>query len=325
MPQAILVEATGGPEVMRVHDHDPGAAGPGQVRVRVLAAGVNFIDTYLRSGAYPRPMPFVLGLEGAGVIEQLGADVTQFSVGARVAWAQVAGSYAEYVVAPVEALVAVPDGVATETAAAAMLQGMTAHYLAHGVRSTQPADSVLVHAAAGGTGQLLVQLLKQAGAHVIGTCSSEHKAALARAAGADEVIRYDQQDFAEEARRLTAGRGVDAVYDSVGRSTFDGSLKALRPRGLLVLFGQASGAVPPFDLQRLNQHGSLFVTRPSLAHYVATRAELELRAGAVLTAIAAGALRVRIDRQFGLVEAEAAHRLLESRGSSGKLLLLTSQ
>jgi NADPH2:quinone reductase len=227
-------------------------------------------------------------------------------------------------VAPVGALVRIPDRVRTEIAAAAMLQGMTAHYLVHGVRSAEPGDVALVHAAAGGTGQLLVQMLKAAGARVIATCSTEDKARLAREAGADEVIRYAELDFANEARLLTAGRGVDVVYDSVGQTTFDGSLRALRPRGLCVLFGQASGAVPPFDPQRLSQGGSLFLTRPTLAHYTATRQELELRAHAVLDAVGRGALRVRIDRSFPLAQAAEAHRLLESRGSAGKVLLLPS-
>jgi NADPH2:quinone reductase len=325
MSKAIVIEKTGGPEVLELRDHDPGALaepGAGQVRIRVEAAGVNFIDTYLRTGLYARPLPLALGLEGAGVVEQLGAGVTAPSVGARVAWTQVAGSYASHVLAPVAALVHVPDGVTSELAAAAMLQGITAQYLTHGVRQTQRGDNVLVHAAAGGTGQLLVQLLKRAGARVIGTCSSDAKAQLAREAGADEVIRYDQQDFTVEARRLTEGRGVDVVYDGVGQSTFEGSLRALRPRGLLTLFGQASGPVPPFDLQKLNQFGSLFVTRPSMAHYIATRAEYEARANDVLGAIAAGKLRVRIQQRFPLAEAADAHRLLESRGSSGKLLLI---
>jgi NADPH2:quinone reductase len=294
------------------------------VRVRVEASGVNFIDIYLRSGVYARPLPFVLGLEGAGVVEQLGSGVTRFKVGARVAWAQATGSYAEFLVAPADALVSVPDAIGSDTAAAVMLQGMTAHYLVHGVRETKPGDSALVHAAAGGTGQLLVQLLKRTGARVFGTCSSEAKAQLARQAGADEVIRYDQVDFAKEVRRLNAGHGLDVVYDSVGRTTFDGGLAALRPRGLMVLFGQASGAVEPLELQRLNQHGSLFVTRPSLAHYVSTRAELELRANALFNAISSDALRVRIERRFPLAEAANAHRLLESRSSAGKLLLLAN-
>ena len=325
MPNAIAIDETGGPEVLTFKEYDPGPPGPGQARVRVRAAGVNFIDTYQRSGAYPRALPFVPGLEGAGTIEQLGADVpaadSGWRAGDRVAWAQVSGSYAEYVLAPLESLVRVPDGVELEQAAAAMLQGMTAHYLSYSVRETTPGEIALVHAAAGGTGQLLVQLLKNAGARVFGTCSSAAKAEFARSAGADEVIRYDQLDFAAEARRLTHGRGVDAVYDSVGKTTFDGSLKALRPRGMLVLFGQASGPVPPLDLQRLNQHGSLYVTRPSLGHYVASRAEFEQRAGDVFDAIRRGQLRLRIDQSFALGEAAAAHRKLEARGSTGKLLL----
>jgi len=322
MTQAIFVARHGGPEVLEAQEHDPGEPQAGQVRVRVEAAGVNFIDTYLRAGAYPRPAPFVLGLEGAGTIERVGEGVTDLQVGQRVAWAQVASSYAHAVIAPAASLIAVPKDVPSEVAAAAMLQGMTADYLVYGVRETEPGDVALVHAAAGGTGQLLVQMLKQAGARVIGTCSTQEKAALARAAGADEVILYTEADFAAEARRLTDGRGVDVVYDSVGKTTFDGSLKALKPRGLMVLFGQSSGAVPAVDLQRLNQHGSLFVTRPSLAHYVATREELAMRASAVLTAIALGELKVRIDKRFPLTQAADAHRYLEGRETRGKVLLL---
>lgn len=322
MTQAIFVSRHGGPEVLEAKDHDPGEPGAGQARVRVEAAGVNFIDTYQRSGAYPRPTPFVLGLEGAGTVERVGDGVGDVQVGQRVAWAQVPGSYASAVIAPVSSLIAIPDDVATDVAAAAMLQGITADYLTYGVRETEPGDVALVHAAAGGTGQLLVQMLKQAGARVIGTCSSEEKAALAREAGADEVILYTQADFAAEARRLTEGRGVDVVYDSVGKSTFDASLKALRPRGLMVLFGQASGAVPPVDLQRLNQHGSLFVTRPSMVHYVATREELAMRASAVLTSIALAELKVRIDRKLPLADAAEAHRHLEARATRGKVILV---
>jgi NADPH2:quinone reductase len=321
MTQAIFVSRHGGPEVLELRAHDPGAPLAGQVRVRVEAAGVNFIDTYLRAGAYPRQPPFVLGLEGAGTIEAVGEGVADLKPGQRVAWAQVASSYAQVVNAPASALIAIPDGVGTDLAAAAMLQGMTADYLVYGVRETEPGDIALVHAAAGGTGQLLVQMLKRAGARVIGTCSTQDKAALARDAGADEVILYTEQDFVSEARALTQGRGVDVVYDSVGQSTFDGSLKALRPRGMLVLFGQSSGAVPPVDLQRLNQHGSLFVTRPSLAHYVASREELAMRAGAVLDAIQDGTLKVRIDQAFPLADAAAAHRHLEARATRGKVLL----
>jgi NADPH2:quinone reductase len=322
MPQAILIERTGGPEVLTLREYDPGAPGPGQVRVEIEAAGVNFIDTYQRAGMYKRPLPFVLGLEGAGHVSAIGPDVTRWQVGSRVAWAQVSGSYAQAVLAPADALVSVPAALSSDLAAGVVLQGMTAHYLAHGVRVTQPGDSALVHAAAGGTGQLLVQLLKRAGARVFGTCSTDAKAKIARELGVDEVIRYDQKDFSAEARRLSDGRGVDVVYDGVGQSTFEGSLAALRPRGLMVLFGAASGPVPPFDLQRLNQLGSLFITRPSLAHYVATRAELEERAHAVFEAIASGALRVRIDQRFSLADAAAAHRHLEGRGTTGKLLLL---
>jgi NADPH2:quinone reductase len=322
MGKAVFVARHGGPEVLELRDYEPGSPGPGQVRVRVEAAGVNFIDTYLRSGAYPRPTPFVAGLEGAGVVEQVGQGVSGLGPGSRVAWAQVPGSYASALLAPAGALVLVPDRVDSVTAAAAMLQGMTAHYLVHGVRQTVAGDTALVHAAAGGTGLLLVQMLKRAGARVIGTCSTEAKERLAREAGAEAIIRYTETDFVAEAKRLTAGRGVDVVYDSVGRTTFDGSLSCLRPRGLCVLFGQASGAVPPLDLQRLNQAGSVFVTRPSLAHYVATREELELRARMVLNAVADGNLRVRVDQRFALEDAQGAHRALEGRGTSGKVLLI---
>jgi len=321
MSLAVFVTRHGDAEVLEVREQTLPAPGAQQVRVRVLCAGVNFIDTYFRSGAYPRPAPFVSGFEGAGLVEQVGEGVSDLQPGTLVAGSSVAGSYAEQVNAPAALLVRVPAGVEAELAAAAMLQGMTAHYLVHGVRATAPGDVALVHAAAGGTGQLLVQLLKQAGARVIGTCGSEEKERLARAAGADEVIRYDDADFAAEAKRLTAGRGVDVAYDSVGRSTFDGSLASVRPRGLVVLFGQASGAVPPVDLQRLSAAGSVFVTRPTLAHYTATRAELELRANAVLSAVAAGSLRVRISHRFPLAEAAAAHRALEGRQSTGKIML----
>ena len=322
MTQAIFVSRTGGPEVLEARAHDPGEPGAGQARIRVEAAGVNFIDTYQRSGLYPKPTPFVLGLEGAGTIERVGDGVSDFQAGQRVAWASAPGSYADAVVAPTSVLIAIPDDVPTELAAAAMLQGMTADYLVYGVRETEPGDIALVHAAAGGTGQLLVQMLKQAGARVIGTCSTKEKAALAREAGADEVILYTETDFAAEARRFTDGRGVDVVYDAVGKTTFDGSLKSLRPRGLMVLFGAASGAVPPFDPQRLNQLGSLFITRPTMFHYTATREELAMRASAVLTAIALGELKVRIDRKFPLADAAEAHRHLEARGTLGKVILL---
>jgi NADPH2:quinone reductase len=322
MPKAILVEKTGGPEVLVVADREPGAPGPGQVRVRVAAAGVNFIDVYFRTGLYPRPLPFVAGLEGAGRVEAVGAGVNGLDVGDRVAWASVPGSYAEAVIAPAASLVRVRETVPDEIAAAAMLQGMTAHYLVHAIRPPLRGGWALVHAAAGGTGLLLVQMLRAAGMQVVATCGSADKAALVREAGADEVVRYDEVDFVAAARAATDGRGVDVVYDGVGRATFDGSLAALRPRGLLALFGQASGPVPAFDLQRLNAGGSLVVTRPSLAHFVATRAELEERADAVLGAIARGSLSVRIGARFPLAQAAEAHRALEGRGSTGKLLLI---
>jgi NADPH2:quinone reductase len=321
MPQAIRVRETGGAEVLRAEPFEPPAPGPGEALVAVQAAGVNFVDVYFRTGLYPRPLPYVAGLEGAGVVEACGPGVT-LAPGARVAWASVPGSYASHVVAPAAQLVAVPEAVPLDVAAAAMLQGMTAHYLVNGCRTTRPGDIALVHAAAGGVGLLLIQLLVAASARVIGTCSSAEKEAFARGAGAHDVIRYDAVDFAAEARRLTGGRGCDVVYDSVGQATFEGSLRALRPRGLLALYGQSSGPVPPFDLGRLNALGSLFVTRPSLAHYTADRVELELRSGAVLGAIAQGRLAVRIGARFPLAEASAAQRALEGRRTTGKVLLL---
>jgi NADPH2:quinone reductase len=321
MGEAIFVDAVGGPEVQRLGPHDPGEPGPNSARVRVTTAGVNFIDIYFRTGDYPRPLPFVNGLEGAGSVTAIGAGVTRLAPGDRVAWAGVPGSYATDLIAPADRLVKIPDAVDDDLAAAAMLQGMTAHYLVHGCRETREGDVALVHAAAGGAGGLLVQMLKQAGARVIGTCSTAEKAEIARAAGADEIIRYTEENVAERVRELLGGSGVDVVYDSVGRSTFEGSLNALRPRGLLVLFGQSSGAVPPFDLNRLNGLGSLFVTRPSLAHYTADAAELELRATAVLAAIADGRLEIRIGGVFPLASAAEAQRALESRATTGKLLL----
>jgi NADPH2:quinone reductase len=319
MPQAIVVRETGEPEVLRFESAEVGEPGPGQARVAVAAAGVNFIDVYFRTGLYPRPLPYVAGLEGAGVVEAVGPGVA-LRPGERVAWASAPGSYASHVVAAAAQLVPVPATVALDVAASSMLQGMTAHYLVHGCRTTQPGDVALVHAAAGGVGLLLIQLLVEAGATVIGTCSSPEKEKLAREAGAAHVLGYDA--FQDEARRLTDGRGCDVVYDSVGKTTFEGSLRSLRPRGLLVLFGQSSGPVPPFELGRLNALGSLFVTRPSLAHYTAERFELEQRAGAVLGAIAAGRLHVRIGARFPLAEAAEAHRALEGRRTTGKVLLV---
>ncbi len=322
MPHAIVVREPGDASVLSWQEHDPEEPGVGQVRIALRAAGVNFIDVYMRSGLYPRPTPFVAGLEGCGVVEAVGPEVDGLAAGDRVAWAAAPGSYAEAVVAPAANLVKVPDAVDDETAGAAMLQGMTAHYLVHGCRTPAEGDTALVHAAAGGVGLLLIQLLKQAGATVIGTCGAAEKVQLARKAGADHVIRYDEVDFAPRVAELTGGRGCDVVYDAVGQATFDGSLQCLRPRGLLALYGQSSGPVAPFDLQRLNLGGSLFVTRPSLAHYTATREELELRAGAILGDVAAGSLEVRIGARFPLAEAAEAHRALEGRRTTGKVLLL---
>lgn len=322
MVRTIVVGEHGGSGVLQVEERDPGAPGPGSVRIRSSASGVNFIDVYMRTGLYPRPTPFVLGLEGAGVVEAVGPGAEGVAEGDRVAWASVPGSYAEALISPADRVVPVPECVSDEVAAAAMLQGMTAHYLIHGVRETAPGDFALVHAAAGGVGLLLIQMLKAAGARVMGTCSTQEKEALARRAGADEVVRYTETDFSSAAREWTGGRGADVVYDSVGLTTFDASLKSLRPRGLLCLYGQSSGVVPPFDLNQLNAMGSLFVTRPSLAHYTASRAELLERAGAVLGAIASGALEVRIGARFPLEEAGAAHDALEARRTTGKLLLL---
>ncbi len=321
--KAIVLSKTGGPEVLEYRDHVPGAPAAGQIRVRVGAVGVNYIDIYFRTGLYPRPLPFVAGLEGAGVVEALGAGVTSLAVGDHVAWSSVPNSYAEAVVAPAERVVRVPPGIADDVAAASMLQGMTAHYLCRSTYVAKRGDTALVHAAAGGVGLLLVQMLREIGATVIATCSTADKEKLAREAGATHVIRYTEGDFATEVRALTNGRGVEVVYDGVGASTFDGSLRSLRPRGMLVLYGQASGPVPPFELQQLNNLGSLYITRPSLAHYTGDRAEFELRAGEVLAAIAARKLDVRIGARFTLADAASAHRALEGRATTGKVILTT--
>jgi len=320
--QAVFVHEVGGPDKLSFEPQVLVDPGPGQARVRVAASGVNFIDCYFRSGQYPRPLPFVAGLEGAGTIEVVNGAAGDFVVGDVVAWSAAPGSYAQWVNVPVASLVKVPDGVAAEVAAAVMLQGMTAHYLCHATFPVEKGHTALVHAAAGGVGLLLIQMLHRLGATVIGTCSTVEKERLAKQAGADHVIRYDECDFAEAVSRLTDTVGCDVVYDSVGRSTFEGSLVSLRPRGMLVLFGQSSGAVPPFDLQRLNQHGSLFVTRPSLAHYTATRAELEARAAELLSEVARGELDVRIGARFSLEQACEAHVALEGRRTTGKVLLV---
>lgn len=319
--RAIRVHQYGGPESMALVDVPTPQPGPGQALVRLQTAGVNYIDVYFRTGVYKAEQPTALGNEGAGVVEAVGAGVTDVAVGDRVAYAMARGSYAEYAVVPAAQLVTLPEGITFDQAAAAMLQGMTAHYL---VRSTYPlkaGDTCLVHAAAGGAGLLIVQMAKALGARVIGTISTDAKAQLAREHGADDTIRYTDQDFEQEVKRLTGGRGVDVVYDSVGKTTFDKSLNCLRPRGMLVLFGQSSGAVPPFDPNTLNGKGSLYLTRPSLAHHVLTREELLWRAGDVLGGVAQGTLRLRVDRKYPLSQVGDAHRALESRATSGKLLL----
>ncbi len=318
--RAIRSPEPGGPDTMQLVELPTPAPGPGQARVRVAFAGVNFIDVYHRTGAYPGPRPIPLGLEGAGVVEAVG-DGVALAPGARVAWTGVPGSYATHVVAPAERLVELPAGLDARAGAALMLQGLTAHYLTTSTFPLAAGHTCLVHAAAGGAGLLIVQLARRAGATVIGTVSTEAKAAAARAAGCDHVIRYTEEDFVAATRRLTGGRGVDVVYDSVGATTFAGGLDCLRPRGMMVLFGQSSGPVPPLELQTLNAKGSLFVTRPSLFHHITTRDELAARAADVLGAAASGALRVTIDRVVPLAEAAAAHRALEARATSGKVLL----
>jgi NADPH2:quinone reductase len=320
--RAIVVSQPGGREVLSVAEMDTPAPGPGQVLVRVEAAGVNFIDVYQRSGAYKMPLPGRLGLEGAGVVEAIGSEVRGIAVGARVAWASVPGSYASHVLAPAEKLVTVPEGIDAKTAAAAMLQGMTAQYLATSTYPLKAGDACIVHAAAGGVGLLLCQMADQAGAFVFGTVSTREKALLAREAGADEVIFYRDVDFAAEARRLTHGAGVHVVYDSVGKDTFDGSLASLARRGMLVLYGQSSGAVPPFDPQRLAAAGSVFFTRPSLFDYTQTREELGARAADVFARIAQGTLGIRIHAELPLADAAEAHRMLEGRETTGKVLLV---
>ncbi|SFB21214.1 NADPH2:quinone reductase [Amycolatopsis marina] len=322
MPTAVQVRQTGGPEVLEAGEVEVGDPGQGQLLIEVAAAGVNYIDTYQRSGLYPLDLPTVLGLEGAGSVVAVGEGVTDFSAGDRVAWQGVPGSYAQRVLVPAASAVRVPDGVTDEVAAATLLQGITAHYLAASTHPVQDGDTVLVHAAAGGVGLLLTQLAKARGARVIGTVSTAEKESLAREAGADEVIRYTETDFAERTRELTEGDGVAAVYDGVGQSTFDGSLASLRPRGVLALFGAASGPVPPVDPQRLNAAGSVYLTRPSIGAYTRTREELDWRAGELFGAITEGTLKIRIGGTYPLAEARRAHEDLEGRRTTGKLLLL---
>ncbi len=318
----IQVAQTGGPEQLKYTEGPKSVAGPKQVLVKIAAAGVNFIDVYHRIGLYKLDLPFTPGMEGAGTVEAIGPEVTGIRPGDRVAYAMHRGSYAEYAAVPVTALVKLPDTVSFEIGAAAMLQGMTAHYLTHSTYPLKSGDTCLIHAAAGGVGRLAVQMAKMLGARVIGTAGSPAKVELARSAGADEVINYTEQDFVGEVKRLTNGRGVDVIYDSVGVATFLKGLDGIRPRGMMVLFGQSSGAVAPFDPSILNVKGSLFLTRPSLAPHCATPEELNWRAGDVLGWIAAGKLELRIDRMFPLSEAAQAHRDLEGRKTAGKVLLI---
>jgi NADPH2:quinone reductase len=320
--KAIVVEEYGGPEKLVYRDVDKPKPKAGEALVRIEAIGVNYIDVYHRTGLYPLPLPFTSGSEASGTVEAVGDDVNEIRVGDRVAYAMSLGAYAEYAAVPTARLVKVPENVDAETAAAAMLQGMTAHYLVTSTYMLKRGDAALVHAAAGGVGLLLIQMAKRIGARVFGTVSTEEKARLAREAGADEVIIYTKQDFQEEIKRATEGKGVEVVYDSVGKTTFIKSLESLAPRGLLALFGQSSGPVPPFDAALLAQKGSLFLTRPSLAHYTATREELLWRAGEVFKWIVAGQLKLRIGKRFPLAEASEAHRQLEGRATTGKVLLI---
>jgi len=323
--RAIQITRTGGPEVLEVKELPAPTPGTGQALVRIEASGVNFIDVYFREGRYPSALPFIPGQEAAGVVEAVGpedpAQPTGLKVGDRVAWCGALGTYAEYALAPADRLVHVPDEITSKQAAAALLQGMTAHYLAFSTYPIQSGDSVLIHAGAGGVGLLLIQIAKRLGARVLTTVSTDEKAALARAAGADEVIVYTREDFAARVRELTNGNGLPVVYDSVGKSTFEGSLASLQRRGMLVLFGGSSGAVPPFDLIKLST-GSLFVTRPTLRDYMATRKELDWRSGDLFRWIAEGSLNLRIEHTYPLTEAAQAHRDLEARKTTGKLLLV---
>lgn len=320
--KAIRVHDTGGPEVLRYEDVPKPSPGPGQALVRIEAVGVNFIEVYQRTGLYKLPLPFTPGSEASGTVVEIGPQVATVSGGQRVASTNFAGAYAEYALAPADRLVVLPDGVNTRLGAAVMLQGMTAHYLVYSTYALSRQDTCLVHAAAGGMGLLLCQMARRLGARVIGTVSTEEKAALARDAGAHEVILYTKQDFVAETKRLTGGAGVQVVYDSVGRTTFPKGLDSLVPRGMMVLYGQSSGPVEPFDPQILNQKGSLFLTRPTLAHYVATRPELLHRASEVLDWVSKGSLKARVGREFPLAGAAEAHRELEGRRTTGKVLLI---
>ena len=320
--KAIQVQKSGGPEVLTLVDLPALKPKPNEAIVKVSAAGVNFIDVHIREGLYPSSLPFIIGQEASGIVSEIGSDVKSFKPGDRVAYTGIRGSYAEYAAVPADRLVLLPPGISEQQAAAAMLQGMTAHYLVHDTYPLKKGETALIHAAAGGVGLLLVQMAKNIGARVIATAGTEEKAKLARAAGADEVILYAQQDFEVETKRLTDGKGVHVVYDGVGKTTFDKDLNVLRPRGYLALFGAASGPVPLFDVGKLAQKGSLFVTRPTLVHYMAAHEELQKRATDVLTMVATGKVKLRIEHIYPLREAQQAHRDLEGRKTTGKLLLI---
>ena len=320
--KAIQVQKTGGPEVLTLVDLSIPKPKANEALVKIAASGINFIDVYFREGRYPATLPFVDGQEAAGTVTEVGSEVKSVKPGDRVAYSNVIGSYAEYAAVPAERLVQVPDKISDQQAAAAMLQGMTAHYLINTTYPLKKGETALIHAAAGGVGLLLVQMAKNIGARVIGTVGSEEKAKLARDAGADEVIIYTKQDFDAETKRLTENKGVHVVYDGVGKSTFEKGLNVLRPRGYMVLFGGASGAVSPFDPIALSQKGSLFVTRPSLLHYIATRQELEHRSSDVFNMIVAGKLKLRVGHVYKLEEVQQAHRDLEGRKTTGKILLV---
>ena len=320
--KAVRVHEFGGPEAMSYEEVATPSPGEGQVLVKLAASGLNYIDVYQRTGLYPNALPYTLGLEGSGTVAGVGAGVSTFKEGDPVTWTGVPGAYAEYAVVPEQRLVRMPDGLDVKVGAAAMLQGTTAHYLVTTTYPLKAGDACLVHAAAGGVGLLLVQMAKQCGARVFGTVSTEEKAALARDAGADDVILYTEQDFEAEVKRLTDGKGVQVVYDSVGKTTFDKSLNCLAPLGYMVLYGASSGPVPPFDAAVLNAKGSLFLTRPSLFHYIADRASLEKRAGDVLNWVADGSLKLRMEHTFALSDVAEAHRSLEGRKTTGKVLLM---
>jgi len=320
--KAIQIKQTGGPEVMEYVDLPVPQPKPNEAVVKVAAAGINFIDVYYREGRYKTALPFVSGQEASGVVSAVGSDAREVAVGDRVAYTGVFGAYAQYAAVPADRLVKIPAGVNDREAAAAMLQGMTAHYLSHDTYPLKKGETALIHAAAGGVGLLLVQMAHNIGARILATVSTEEKAKLARAAGADEIILYTHSDFEAETKRLTSGKGVDVIYDSVGKTTFEKGLNLLRPRGMMVLYGGSSGAVSPFDPITLTSKGSLYLTRPSLGHYISTAQELQQRAGAVLNMIRDGKLKLRIEHIYPLAQAIEAHRDLEGRKTTGKLLLI---